>query len=162
MPSPEKQNAKLLRISGKEFHLVPGLMTRSDQQLLNIQQRLDVADVSGLILDAVDSGEEDWTVLCIPMKYDPSRSYVTIKLPQYEGDEPYDDPRTEEDELMWPERFDAKAVESLERTLGPYMSAGRLQQLPFPKGGGIIQDVWWQELVNSEARLLRFDLGAGD
>jgi hypothetical protein len=77
------------------------------------------------------------------MEFDSSRVYTTVALPQYETRDPYDDPRTEEGELMWPERFDRAAVERLKNQLGPYMAAGRLQQLPVPKGGGIIQDIWW-------------------
>jgi hypothetical protein len=90
----------------------------------------------------LDSGE-DWVHLCIPMRYDTSRVYTTVTLPQYIDPKPYDDPRTEEGELMWPERFNETAVARLESQLGPYMAAGRLQQIPSPKGGGIIQDVWW-------------------
>lgn len=135
----------------KEFHSTR-LNNPKESAIINIQQRLDVMDVSGLILEAVERDEEDWIHLCIPMSYDPSRSYVTVKLPQYEDDEPYDDPRTEDGELMWEERFDRAAVENLERQLGPYMAAGRLQQLPFPKGGGIIQDIWWNNW-SEEARL---------
>lgn len=135
----------------KEFHSTR-LNNPKESAIIAIQQRLDVNDVSGLILDAVERDEEDWVHLCIPMRYDPSRSYVTVVLPQYEDKEPYDDPRTDENELMWEERFDDKAVTGLERTLGPYMAAGRLQQLPFPKGGGIIQDIWWQNWT-PEARL---------
>lgn len=114
--------------------------------IIVVQQRLHELDNSGLILDSGD----DWVHLCIPMRYDASRSYHTIKLPQYEGEDVWDDPRTEEGELMWPERFDEKAVQRLERELGPYMAAGRLQQLPVPKGGGILQSAWWQ-LWDAEA-----------
>jgi hypothetical protein len=64
--------------------------------VINVQQRLAENDVSGLILKAHAEGSENWTHLCIPMSYDPNRSYHTIKLPQYDDDEVWDDPRTEE------------------------------------------------------------------
>ena len=123
----------------QEFHSTR-LNNPNESAIIAIQQRLHHQDVSGLILES----NEDWTHLCIPMRYDSSRSYVTVVLPQYEDGLPYDDPRDEEGELMWPERFDEAAVDRLEIQLGPYMAAGRLQQLPVPKGGGIIQDTWWQ------------------
>lgn len=123
----------------QEFHSTR-LNNPNESAIVVIQQRLHNEDVSGLILES----NEDWCHLCIPMSYDSSRSYVTVVLPQYEDGLPYDDPRTEDGELMWPERFNKEAVARLELQLGPYMAAGRLQQLPAPKGGGIIQDIWWQ------------------
>lgn len=107
--------------------------------LIVIQQRVHERDVSGIILD----GEEDFVHLMIPMRHDPMRHCVTVKLPQYTDEEPWEDPRQDE-ELMWPERFGEPEVRTLERSLGPYMAAGRLQQSPSPKGGGIIKREWWQ------------------
>ncbi len=121
----------------QEFHSTR-LNNPNESAIIVIQQRLHQNDVSGLILES----SEDWVHLCIPMRYDTSRSYVTVL--QYSDGLPYDDPRDVEGELMWPERFNEEAVTRLENLLGPYMAAGRLQQLPVPKGGGIIQDVWWQ------------------
>jgi predicted phage terminase large subunit-like protein len=46
--------------------------------------------------------------------------------------------------LLWPERFGEREVSILERQLGPWASAGQLQQRPEPKGGGIIKRDWWQ------------------
>lgn len=131
----------------KEFHSTR-LNDPNKSAIIVIQQRLHTSDVSGLILD---SGE-DWVHLCIPMRYDSSRIYTTVALPQYEDGLPYDDPREEEGELMWPERFDDAAVTRLENQLGPYLAAGRLQQLPSPKGGGIIQDVWWRNWTEEAVR----------
>jgi predicted phage terminase large subunit-like protein len=45
---------------------------------------------------------------------------------------------------MWPERFGEKELARIEATIGPYMASGRLQQMPVPKGGGIIKRDWWQ------------------
>lgn len=117
--------------------------------LINIQQRVHEEDVSGLILDSAD----EWTHLMIPMRYDPERSFHTIKLPQYDDEEAWKDPREYEGELMWPEMFDEAGVKRLERILGPYMASGRLQQIPTPKGGGIIKSDWWQLWDQNSARL---------
>jgi hypothetical protein len=113
-----------------------------------VMQRLHEADLSGIILDS----DEDWCHLMIPMRHDEQRHCVTVRLPQYEDDEPWEDPRTVDGELMWPERFGEPEVRNLESALGPYMASGRLQQSPTPKGGGIIKREWWQPWDEEEAR----------
>ena len=116
--------------------------------VIAVQQRTKEKDVSGLILD----GDEDFVHLCIPMRHDEQRHCVTVKLPQYDDDQPWEDPRTEEGELMWPERFGETEVSKLEKALGPFLAAGRLQQMPTPKGGGIIKRDWWQLWGADEAQ----------
>lgn len=104
-----------------------------------IMQRLHEEDVSGVILSSQHSGE--WSHLMLPMRYDPQRHCVT-----YMGEiAPFwEDPRHDDGELLWPDRFGEKEVENLEVNLGPYMASGRLQQSPEPVGGGIIKRNWWQ------------------
>jgi predicted phage terminase large subunit-like protein len=98
-----------------------------------IQQRLAENDLTGHVIEK-DVGE--WTHLCLPMKYEADRSFVTGIG--------WKDPRTEEGELLWPDRFGDKEVVNLERSLGPFMAAGQLQQRPEPAGGGIIKREWWK------------------
>lgn len=98
-----------------------------------IQQRLAENDLTGHVIEK-DVGE--WTHLCLPMKYEADRSFVTGIG--------WKDPRTEEGELLWPDRFGDKEVANLERSLGPFMAAGQLQQRPEPAGGGIIKREWWK------------------
>lgn len=99
-----------------------------------IMQRLHEDDLSGYILDK--SGE-DWSHLCIPMEFDGA-----WRAPTAIG---WTDPRAETGEvLLWPERFPQEVVDRLKRELGPFASAGQLQQSPSPKGGGIIMREWWQ------------------
>jgi len=97
-----------------------------------IQQRLAENDLTGHVIEK-DVGE--WTHLCLPMKYEADRSFV--------ANIGWKDPRTEEGELLWPDRFGTKEVYGLERSLGPFMSAGQLQQRPEPAGGGVIKREWW-------------------
>ena len=96
-----------------------------------IQQRLGEQDLTGHILET-DTG---WTHLCLPMKYESDRSFVTSIG--------WEDPRKEEGELLWPDRFDEAQVADLAKRLGPWKAAGQLQQRPEPKGGGIIKREWW-------------------
>lgn len=98
-----------------------------------IQQRLAEDDLTGHVLSK-DVGE--WTHLCLPMRYEPERSFVSTIG--------WQDPRTESGELLWPERFGEKEVEGLEKVLGPFSAAGQLQQRPEPAGGGVIKREWWQ------------------
>lgn len=50
------------------------------------------------------------------------------------------DPRSEDGELMWPERYDEAGVESLKHDLGPAMWAAAQQQWPTTEDGGIIAE----------------------
>lgn len=98
-----------------------------------IQQRLAEDDLTGHILSK-DIGE--WTHLVLPMKYEPDRSFTT-KIG-------WKDPRHNPGDLLWPERFGADEVNLLEKALGPFGTAGQLQQRPEPAGGGVIKRDWWQ------------------
>lgn len=98
-----------------------------------IQQRLAENDLTGHVLEK-DIGE--WTHLCLPMKYEADRAFVT--------NIGWEDPRTEEGDLLWPDRFGPAEVKNLEKSLGPFMAAGQLQQRPEPAGGGVIKREWWQ------------------
>lgn len=66
------------------------------------------------------------------------------KVPVPRSEERYDiDPRTEDGELLWPERFDQAAVDELKAAFrawgGTYAEAGQLQQRPAPRGGGMFK-----------------------
>jgi predicted phage terminase large subunit-like protein len=98
-----------------------------------IQQRLGEEDLTGHILSK-EVGE--WTHLCLPMRFEPERSFITSIG--------WEDPRKEAGELLWPERFGEREVANLERQMGPWTAAGQLQQRPEPKGGGVIKREWWQ------------------
>ena len=99
-----------------------------------IQQRLSEEDLTGHILSK-EIG--NWTHLCLPMKFERNRSFVTSIG--------WEDPRQDEGELLWPQRFGEQEVKDLEAKLGgPWAVAGQLQQRPEPKGGGVIKREWWK------------------
>ena len=128
-----------------------------------IQQRLSEEDLTGHILSK-DSGS--WTHLCLPMRYEWQRhSHTVLGWNDPRGMDDEGEPLVEvtkggerlavspeaqmelerrEGALLWPERFGEREVEILERQMGPWTSAGQLQQRPEPKGGGIIKREWWQ------------------
>jgi predicted phage terminase large subunit-like protein len=97
-----------------------------------IMQRLHEQDISGIILDK----NLGYDHIMLPMRYDPSRAMPT-KLG-------YEDPREDEGELLFPERFPLDVVERDENVMGPYATAGQFQQSPEPRGGGVIKREWWQ------------------
>lgn len=101
-----------------------------------IMQRLHHADLAGHILAREGS---DWTHLCLPMHHDPKRHCVTM----VNGAKFWEDPRTKPEELLCPDRFSEEACVSLARRLGPFAAAGQLEQIPVPRGGGIIKEEWW-------------------
>jgi predicted phage terminase large subunit-like protein len=101
--------------------------------MIVIQQRLAEDDLTGHILE--NDTESEWTHLCLPMRFEKERSFVTSIG--------WEDPRTKEGELLWPDRFGDKEVDRLERALGPFGAAGQLQQRPEPAGGGVIKSDWW-------------------
>lgn len=104
--------------------------------MILVMQRLHEDDLTGHIL-ASDAGQ-DWVHLMLPMRYEEQRA--TILYPNAIG---WSDPRTDEGQLLTPERYDEVSVSRLERQLGPYGAAGQLQQRPEPKGGGILKRDWW-------------------
>lgn len=100
--------------------------------ILNIQQRTNENDISGVILRE-DLGYEH---LCIPLEYDCTR-HCTTSIG-------WTDPRSIDGELAWPGRFPENVVRDLKCIMGPYAVAGQFQQMPTPRGGGLIKSEWWQ------------------
>lgn len=109
--------------------------------IIVIQQRTHEEDVSGIAL----SREMGYTHLMIPMRHDRSRHCVTVLGLDEAGEEvTWEDPRAEEGELAWLERFPPHIVDELERDKGPYAWASQYQQTPGPRGGSIIKMDYWQ------------------
>lgn len=109
-------------------------MSRS--AIVVIMQRVHETDVSGAIISDMENGLSEYVHLMIPMEFD-----AGLRCSTAIG---WEDPRTEDGELAWPERFDEAAVENLKNTLGPYAYAGQYQQSPAPRGGGLFKSDWWQ------------------
>jgi predicted phage terminase large subunit-like protein len=96
-----------------------------------IMQRLHEQDVAAVALE-LDIG---FVHLNLPMEFDPERACRT-----YVGGELFfEDPRTAEGELLFPERFPAAEIERLKRAKGSYAYSGQYQQRPTPRTGGMFQ-----------------------
>lgn len=109
---------------------LPSRVNNDQSAIVIIMQRLNEADVSSV---AIELGYDH---LMIPMRFEPKRAGPTSIG--------WIDPRKDDGELMFPERFPESQVKELEDTMGSYAVAGQLQQRPAPRGGGIIKTAWFQ------------------
>lgn len=96
-----------------------------------VMQRLHERDPSGYVLSSGLGYEH----LLIPMEFEPARRVHTCIG--------WTDPRQEEGELLFPERFPPEVIERDKKALGSYAWAGQMQQRPAPVGGGVFKDEWW-------------------
>lgn len=85
--------------------------------------------------------EVGWTHLCLPFEYEASRRCVTVPLAG--KSDPWGDPRTDEGEILHPERFDDEAITRLKRT-HIHSWSGLFQQDPIPADGDIFKREWFQ------------------
>jgi len=99
--------------------------------IIVVMQRLHEDDVSGYIL-ANDLGYEH---LMLPMEFEPERRCTTSIG--------FTDPRTEDGELLFPERFPRAVVDRDKKVMGTFATAGQFQQRPAPRTGGFFA---WEEL----------------
>ena len=110
----------------------------NDPVIIVIMQRVHERDVSGLII----AQELGYDHLCLPMEFEPDHPTPTKTSISFA------DPRKEQGELLWPDRFSKFAVEDLKKQLsawgGGYAEAGQLQQRPAPRGGGMFKRSWWK------------------
>lgn len=115
-----------------------------------IMQRISERDVSGEIL----SNNLDYEHVMIPMFFEPERRCYTVIHPgghrAKDGSLYMWDKRENEGDLMCPELFPEKAVNKLVETLGPYATAGQLQQRPAPREGAMFKtnDIQYIEKEN--------------
>lgn len=129
-------------LSAAETTFTEALPTRVNNEqsaIIVIMQRLHERDTSGIILER-DLG---YTHLCLPMRFEEDRRRITAIG--------FTDPRAEDGELLFPERFPEAQVAELEKTLGSYATAGQLQQRPVPRGGGMFRRDWFETVPAAPA-----------
>ena len=142
--NPMEMESEVVRQSTKMWFtevLPDRLNNQALSAIIVIQQRTHEEDVSGIAI----AREMGYTHLMVPMFHDTGRHCVTVLGYDEKGEEvTWEDPRTEEDELAWPERFSFNIVKELERDKGEYAFASQYQQIPMPRGGSIIKSDYWQ------------------
>lgn len=130
-----------------------------------IMQRLHAKDVAAVALE-LDIG---FVHLNLPMEFEvervdkdgkktggPCRTYV-------DGELFFEDPRTQDGELLFPERFPRAEIERLKRAKGSYAYAGQYQQRPTPRDGGMFKREWFEVVDAAPAtshKVRRWDFAA--
>lgn len=117
-----------------------------------IMQRVHERDLAGHIL----ANESGWDHLMLPARYEKKHIHPVNSSLDFE------DPRTEEGELLWPQRFGEKSITRISGQLGEYGTAGQLQQRPSPESGVFFKRDWirWYKLADRPKHLQFF--GASD
>jgi predicted phage terminase large subunit-like protein len=95
-----------------------------------VGQRIHEQDVPGYVLRE----RPDWEHLNLPAFFEPSHRCTTAIG--------WTDPRQQEGDLLWPERFSRATLEGLKRDLGTSGFAAQYQQTPVPSGGGQFKEEW--------------------
>lgn len=96
-----------------------------------IMQRLHEKDISGVIL----SLKLRYVHVMLPMRYESERRCIT---PIGE------DRRSQDGELLFPERFSKEIIDRDERAMGSVAVAGQFQQRPAPRGGLLFKTHWFK------------------
>lgn len=104
---------------------------------ISIMQRLHAEDPVGHALSKKRADKEKRALLVLQARFQKNSKVKT------ESPIPFTDPRKEDGELLWPERFDEASIKQLEDDLGEESHA-QLQQDPRPKSGGLFNKDWWQ------------------
>lgn len=107
---------------------------------IGIMQRLNCDDLSDYCIK-----EGGWEHLVLPMEYEPGRMGPTSLG--------WTDPRTEPGELLWPAVFGAEKVAEIKHKLGPYGTAGQLQQRPSPAEGGMFDSKMFKYFTTVDAEM---------
>ena len=98
---------------------------------IGIMQRLHFDDWSGHVLKT-----GIWEHLCIPQEFEPKRARTTVIG--------WNDPRTQEGELLFPKRFTKPILTQELARLGSMGYAGQHQQQPMPSEGGVFKHAWFR------------------
>lgn len=102
-----------------------------NSSMVVVGQRIHESDISGHILDTNDG---EWIHLNLPAEYNPATQCKTF-LPS--GEQFWQDPRTEENELLWEDRFPREAIEKAKKRHGVLGYSALYGQNPIPPGGFI-------------------------
>ncbi len=107
----------------------------TDSAIVVIGQQVHDQDVPNEIMRR----ELGYTTIILPMEFEPERKCI-VYMDGFE----FEDPRTQDNELLWPARMTREVVERDKKAMGPYAVAGQFQQRPAPRGGGLFKRIWWR------------------
>jgi predicted phage terminase large subunit-like protein len=144
--SAEQGHSKAAREQAWRFYsetLSSRLSDRKTGVRILVMQRLHEQDPTGMLL----AQENGYDHLFLPMTYNrvvslAGSGFNPKERPTSIG---WVDWRENDGELLWPDRLGPAEVAELSRDLGPYGTAGQLQQIPSPAGGGIFKRKWFDD-----------------
>jgi predicted phage terminase large subunit-like protein len=116
------------------------LNDKTKSAIVVIMQRLHEKDVSGVIQEL----GLPYQHLMLPMEFEPERRCKTAI---------FTDPRTQDGELLFPERFPRAVVERDKKPMGAYAIAGQYQQRPSPRGGLLFKRHWFSVIPAAPASI---------
>lgn len=116
-------------------------------QKVIIGQRSHDMDLFGHVLA---TEEERWTVLMLPMEYDPARKCITYfnskgVAPEKKRGVLFEDPRKKKGELLNPTRFGPEEVKAESKAMARRDYSAQMNQDPSSGGGLILKKSWWQQ-----------------
>ncbi len=118
-----------------------------------VGQRTHDMDIFGHVLEQEGSR---WCHLIIPMEFDPKHRCVTYlnkgEGPAADAKPIFQDPRTEEREILDPKRMSAKTVNAEKRIVSEAAWQAQYNQRPAGTGGLILKRHWWRPWVQPEWR----------
>jgi predicted phage terminase large subunit-like protein len=117
-----------------------------------IMQRLNEGDLAGHVIR--DASPHKYEHLNLPSLFEPERRCRTSVL-NPNTNLPWEDPRTEEGELLFPGLFPQQVIDNLKTQLGSQGFAAQHQQRPSPAEGGIFKRRWWPFWVPKGSNLPR-------
>lgn len=133
---------------------VPSRLNNPEKSaIVVVMQRLHEKDVSGQIL-SLGLGYDH---LMLPMEFEPARRCKTSIG--------FKDPRSQEGELLFPERFPRSVIDRDKKVMGTYATAGQFQQRPAPREGGMFKRGWFDVVDAAPAtanKVRRWDFAATD
>jgi predicted phage terminase large subunit-like protein len=112
-----------------------------------VMQRVHQEDLSGHVLE-----QGTYIHLRLPAEFEPtSKCFTSIG---------WEDPRSEENELLWPKRLNKRSLDGLRKSLGSIGYASQYQQRPVPAGGGQFKKQWFKYFtVEDNAYILNTEFG---
>jgi predicted phage terminase large subunit-like protein len=118
-----------------------------------VGQRTHDMDIFGHVLEQEGSR---WCHFIIPQEYDPARKTITF-LNKGDGPLPdakpiFEDPRTQEREVLDPKRMSAKTVNAEKRIMSEAAWQAQHNQRPAGTGGLILKRHWWRPWVQPQWR----------
>lgn len=96
-----------------------------------VMQRVHEKDLSAHVME-----QGGYVHLFLPAEFEPGRKCVTSL--------PWEDWRTDENQLLWPERITQSEISDFKLRLGPAGYAGQFQQRPTPAGGNRFKAEWFR------------------